>query len=126
MEDAWSSGYEYTPFAPVRLLHVSRDPSDLSIRGTLRNFSLESKDCPSFTTISYVWGRQVYTQSIEIDGHEFPVLDSVYSILETLCDAPAFREAVWIWIDSICINLRDPHERASRKYDLRPALHSWA
>ncbi|KAI0174644.1 heterokaryon incompatibility protein-domain-containing protein [Pestalotiopsis sp. NC0098] len=114
MEDNWSPGYEYTPFAPVRLLHVARDPYDSSICGTLRNFSLDSKDCPKFTTISYVWGQQVYTRSIQIDGQNFPVLDSVYSILETLCDAPAFRDAEWIWIDSICINLRDPHERASQ------------
>ncbi|ETS78454.1 hypothetical protein PFICI_10516 [Pestalotiopsis fici W106-1] len=112
-QQPWNSSYEYRPFAPVRLLHVFRH-SDDSIRGTLQNFSLDSLDCPQFTSISYVWGPQVYSHAILVDGHYFPVLDSVYSILEALCDSSAFQDEYWVWIDSICINLRDPQERASQ------------
>ncbi|KAF7536302.1 hypothetical protein G7054_g4638 [Neopestalotiopsis clavispora] len=112
-QPTWSSSYEYRPFAPIRLLHVYRH-ADASIRGTLQNFSLDGLDCPQFTTISYVWGPQIYSRAILVDGHYFPVLDSVFSILEALCDASAFQDEYWVWIDSICINLRDPQERASQ------------
>jgi len=105
------STYQYTPLAPIRLLHVSRD-SDSSIRGHLEVFSLDS--APPFSTLSYVWGPESFSHAIWLDGHLFPILDSLHPILSALCDSDEFRDDHWVWIDSICINQHDPQERASQ------------
>jgi len=103
--------YCYKQFASIRLLHLYRGTCN-SLCGRLENFNLDDKACPKFTTFSYVWGEAQYTSTIQIEGVSFPVLDTVFPLLEALCDYKCFEEDHWIWIDSICINQDDEHERA--------------
>jgi hypothetical protein len=94
----------------IRLLHVYRN-KDSSIAGVLESFTLGSPNCPAFTTLSYVWGTGKYGQTITINAFQVPVLQSVYPILEAICDRDDFRHDLWVWIDSVCINQKDITER---------------
>ena len=112
-ESARTRKFTYRQFAHIRLLHLHRD-IDGSLTGDLENFSLDDQTCPQFVTLSYVWGPPRYTKSIRLNGCPFPVLDNLYPLLEALCDYPCFQNDYWVWIDSICINQEDEHERAQQ------------
>ena len=74
---------------------------------------LFSLGCPAYTTFSYVWGQPRPNQNtIFLNGEPFPVLDSVYQILEALCDGSVKMPTQWCWIDSI--NQADQAERVSQ------------
>lgn len=100
------SDYSYTPLdtstPSIRLLHLRRDEEG-SVSGLLEIFSLDAPNCPAFKTLSYVWGPKVYSHRILVNGCRFPVLDSLYPILETICGDQSLKQGWW-WIDSICIN----------------------
>jgi len=111
MTNAPPQKYQYKAFASIRLLKLYRDQAK-ALCGQLQNFDLDNGRCPKFTTISYVWGEAHYTNTIQVDGAPFPVLENAFPLLEALCDHECFREDRWVWIDSICINQDDVHERA--------------
>lgn len=93
-----------------RLLRVRRELNK-TISGELQNFCLASKSCPRFITFSYAWGASSFEKSIILNGHDFTVMDDVYSLLEIVCDGNGFEPESWLWIDSVCINQRDLAER---------------
>lgn len=115
-----SSAVVPSPYLPlgsddtIRLLHVYRKGK--AIVGLLERFCLSSANCPDFTTFSYVWGGPKYDERrrIVVGGVDVPVLDSVYPILELVCDDAQFAADVWLWIDSICINQSDVAERSAQ------------
>lgn len=100
----------------VRLLHVFRGEC-ASIIGELEIFSLDALPVTGFTTLSYVWGERAYhPNKIILNGHPFPILESLYSALEAICDNPELmNENLWWWIDSICINQKDNREARSER-----------
>ena len=113
---------EKSPYSPlpgrgsVRFLHAKMD-RDGGIQCKLLPFCLYSPACPSFSTLSYVWGHEDITEnspSITINGQPWRVLPTVYPILEAICDSSRFGKSFWFWIDSICINQADDQERASQ------------
>ena len=87
--------FPYERLDTIRLLRLSRE-KDRSIVGSLSHFSLTSPDCVPFTTLSYVWGEKRYQNSIILNGHRFWVLDSLYPVLETICDDPQLRKHWWL------------------------------
>ncbi|KAK0716134.1 hypothetical protein B0H67DRAFT_257544, partial [Lasiosphaeris hirsuta] len=82
--------YRYISFAPIRLLHLNRDQSG-RLQGHLENFNLDNRSCPGFVTFSYIWGEQKYARAIQLDGTPFTVLDSVFPLLEAICNYPCFQ-----------------------------------
>ncbi|KAK4445820.1 heterokaryon incompatibility protein-domain-containing protein [Podospora aff. communis PSN243] len=113
MEPARRHKYTYKTFAPIRLLSIRRNEHG-RICGHLENFYLDDARCPQFLTFSYVWGDERSTRDIQIDGTPFPVLKTLYPLLEAICDYDCFKDDRWVWIDSICINQEDEHERAQQ------------
>jgi hypothetical protein len=117
MGEAFVNDFPYEPLDTIRLLRLSRGESG-HIAGILCHFSMTSPDCPEFTTLSYVWGfPKRYSNFITLNGHRFYVLDSLFVILETICDDPKLVRDWW-WIDSISINqAHDPaaiYERSAQ------------
>ncbi|PMD45907.1 HET-domain-containing protein [Hyaloscypha variabilis F] len=98
--------YPYTPLdqstPSIRLLRIQPDGHG-SITGWLEAYSLDDPNCPTFTTLSYVWGPKKYSHKILVNGHLFSVLSSLYPILEIIANDKNLRHSWW-WIDSICIN----------------------
>jgi hypothetical protein len=62
---------------------------------------------PSFLALSYVWGRECDTTTISIDGRPFRITRNLSEAIAAL----GGREAVFIWIDAICINQQDDTEK---------------
>ncbi|KAH0563110.1 hypothetical protein GP486_002328 [Trichoglossum hirsutum] len=78
---------------------------------------MDARPAAGYTTLSYVWGeRRYHPRKIILNGHPFPVLESLYPALEAICDNPelAIKNRRW-WIDSICINQRNDREAMSER-----------
>jgi hypothetical protein len=107
----------YTPLNGrgwIRLLHPYH-ADDETIHVSLQPHCLSSLGCPSYTAFSYVWGQPRPNQNtIFLNGEPFPVLDSVYQILDALCDGSLKMPTQWCWIGSICNNQADQAERVSQ------------
>ncbi len=96
----------------IRLLQIDRHDKS-SIAAQLGQISLDSKECPDFVTISYVWGesRPESRVNIVVNGIKFPVAPSISPILELIRDHADFKKIQWVWIDGICINQEDTIEK---------------
>ncbi|KAJ8106495.1 hypothetical protein OPT61_g9496 [Boeremia exigua] len=93
----------------IRLLQFSQ-PEDGVFVGNLQKFPLD--DAPPYYTASYVWGEREYTgTAIHLDSGELPVLNRLAPFLHMVTQQDDFDPMDWWWIDSLCINLQDAHER---------------
>ena len=92
--------YPYTPLEQstpsIRLLRIQPDGHG-SITGWLEAYSLDDPNCPTFTTLSYVWGPKKYSQKILVNGHLFSVLSSLYPILEISANDKNLRHSCGLW-----------------------------
>lgn len=97
----------------IRLIHARRLAADGNIIVKLRHFDLQQPRCPRFTAVSYVWGeKKLHPQKVVINGRTCQVLESIHPILALICDDPGVQKDALFWIDYLCINQDDVHERA--------------
>ncbi|KAH9874968.1 hypothetical protein J1614_004456 [Plenodomus biglobosus] len=93
----------------IRLLRFWQ-PEDGVFVGKLETFRLSS--APHFFTASYVWGTKAYSDTtIHLNTGSLPVLSSLVPFLHMVTKHDDFHSRDWWWIDSLCINLEDGHER---------------
>ena len=103
----------YEPLHTIRLLRLpwGEDPSKFD--GYLVSFALNSVACPEFIALSYTWGSPPSrSTSINLNGHQFDVLDTLFPFLKLAPKLPEFSSDTWWWIDSICINQEDEKEKS--------------
>lgn len=75
----------------------------------LASFSLH--DGPSWVALSYCWGKSEATETMIVNGEDFPVRPNLYAFLDQMaCE----NRRDWFFIDAICINQADMAERASQ------------
>jgi hypothetical protein len=100
----------------IRLIHARRpDVDEKNIAIDLEQFPLLGPKCPPFTAISYFWGeKKLDPRTVVINGHRCRVLESIYPILALICDAPDVKKDIWFWVDYLCINQDDVHERSEQ------------
>jgi hypothetical protein len=98
----------------IKLLRLKRRKDSEEIQGHLQTVALDLPTCPSFITLSYVWGTQTRDKFILVDGKRLPVTANLYSALEMLSASNEFTMDELFWVDSICINQADLNERASQ------------
>src|SRR5436305_1313689 len=65
----------------------------------------------SYHALSYAWGDQPSTKTIECDGQQLKVTPH---LLEGLKSIHATTGISVIWVDAICINQEDDNEKASQ------------
>ncbi|KAF9698563.1 hypothetical protein EKO04_003854 [Ascochyta lentis] len=93
----------------IRLLRFSQ-PEDGVFVGKLQKFPLAG--APHYYTASYVWGERTHTgATINLKTGTLPVLSSLVPFLHMVTRHGDFKPSDWWWIDSLCINLDDSHER---------------
>ncbi|EUC42428.1 hypothetical protein COCMIDRAFT_8014 [Bipolaris oryzae ATCC 44560] len=93
----------------IRLLRFSQTPHGVFV-GELRKFPIAG--APHYYTASYVWGERKYTGvTVDVETGRIPVLESLVPFLDMVTRHRDFRGIDWWWIDSLCINLDDSHER---------------
>jgi Heterokaryon incompatibility protein (HET) len=109
--------YQYSPLSDTddsRLLHIQPGRKHDKIKCTLSSVSFASK--PAYKALSYTWGTDGNTHTIECDGKLLPVRANLYSALQR------FREksqVCTIWVDAICINQENPPERSQQVRNMR-------
>ncbi|KAK0644012.1 heterokaryon incompatibility protein-domain-containing protein, partial [Cercophora newfieldiana] len=107
-----TQSFTYKPLATlseIRVLQVSPSlDSNAEISATFETESLAPTASPKFDALSYMWGDQTQRASISIDGAPFSVSRHLASTLCTLRDSKRPRR---LWVDAICINQADSHER---------------
>ncbi|KAK3360758.1 heterokaryon incompatibility protein-domain-containing protein [Lasiosphaeria hispida] len=63
-----------------------------------------------FVALSYTWGDAAHTRDIVVDGCRVPVRSNL-AALRALWEKQPVQQGVLIWIDALCINQGDVHER---------------
>ncbi|KAF1851784.1 uncharacterized protein K460DRAFT_269413 [Cucurbitaria berberidis CBS 394.84] len=93
----------------VRLLRFSQS-EDGTFVGELQTFRLAN--APHFFTASYVWGTRATSETIiHLETGPLQVLNSLVPFLHMVTNHDDFDDKDWWWIDSLCINLTNGHER---------------
>jgi len=102
--------YEHLPLLKhedIRLLRLLPPTNEESgISGELLHSNLE--ECPPYEALSYTWGDRSRTHPIAINGGEFRITANLYSALLHLRHSSSVR---LLWVDAVCINMRDLEER---------------
>jgi hypothetical protein len=109
--------YQYSPLSDTddsRLLHIQPGRKHDKIKCTLSPVSFASK--PAYKALSYTWGTDSNTHTIECNGKLLPVRANLYSALQR------FREksqVCTIWVDAICIDQDNIPERNQQVQNMR-------
>lgn len=104
--------FAYTPLDQpterIRLLTIHPGLPDLPIQCTLTVVSLTPHP-PPYVAISYTWGPPTPSATITIDGKPMIVRERCHNALRTM---RSHRMGLPVWIDAICINQNDMHEKS--------------
>lgn len=103
----------------IRLLHIHPAAWNDGIECYMEIVSL--KDYPKFQAISYVWGDTTNKLSITVNGQELAVTQNVVTGLQRL---RATGETLALWLDAVCVNQSDIHERSEQVQCMREIYSS--
>lgn len=114
--------YAYQPLdypRSIRLvkLYSARCKTD-TVSCDLIHVSLE--DCPPFEALSYAWGDASVKHTISCSKEQLDINPNLLSALQHLRQLDSTR---LIWIDAICINQFDTHERTQQVQLMRDIYH---
>nr|OQO17991.1 hypothetical protein B0A51_14231 [Rachicladosporium sp. CCFEE 5018] len=103
----------YRPLAAksFRLLHVSPGEGSQPIYAYLRHADLSDDQRPRYETISYAWGDPTPVAEILVNDQLLLVPANTETVLKRVRHVD--RERV-LWIDAVCINQVDIHERSAQ------------
>ncbi|KAF6826975.1 hypothetical protein CPLU01_09349 [Colletotrichum plurivorum] len=117
---ASSSSYSYRPLQKnqLRLLRFTGDAAQW-VFATLEIFSVDDASPLPFHTLSYTWASEQQTGmtrswAIDINGAALAVLDTLRPFVQALRSRDNLLDGSWWWIDSICIDQANRHERAQQ------------
>ncbi|KAH7037057.1 heterokaryon incompatibility protein-domain-containing protein, partial [Microdochium trichocladiopsis] len=84
-------------------------------------FGDESDTIPPYEAVSYAWGSDAATHTIQVDGADFPVTRNLYTILQHLSPQGGAADTAtrMLWIDAICIDQYNPHEQSHQVRQMR-------
>lgn len=117
--------YVYSPLDAnvdsIRLvvLEPSKDPTR-RIRCRIRHVAFREK--PKYEALSYTWGDHPASEKILLDGAGFLVGPNLLQALQHLKDGE--KERV-LWVDAICINQTDIHEK-NKQISIMPYIYTRA
>jgi hypothetical protein len=76
--------------------------------------SIDSKDLPPYTALSYVWGaREPNRYKISIHESILDITPNLHGALRTI-EKLEDLSSQWFWTDAICIDQSDLEERAAQ------------
>ncbi|KAH7021524.1 heterokaryon incompatibility protein-domain-containing protein [Microdochium trichocladiopsis] len=93
----------------IRLLKIDPGGFDDEIRCTITTCALG--EVSEFNAISYTWGPEQPQRDIFINGLRFPVRHNCHYALQ---QARQYQSSVPIWIDSVCIDQNNLHEKGAQ------------
>ncbi|KAJ4202729.1 hypothetical protein NW759_015293 [Fusarium solani] len=92
----------------IRLLELrpGKNSEDMSLSFRC----MELPNCPSYIALSYTWGDEEATRNINIcGGGTINIRENLWSFLRL--QSSTISEPTFFWIDAICINQSNVHER---------------
>ncbi|KAM0543293.1 hypothetical protein ACHAPJ_012377 [Fusarium lateritium] len=97
----------------IRLLRFDYDSFEEAPHLTLsfKRVSLNDLDLPPFVALSYTWGDLKDTLPLRVSDKNISATRNLHEVLQTL-SASNFDQL--LWVDALCINQEDPHERADQ------------
>jgi hypothetical protein len=127
--------YNHLVGSDIRLALLNPNNDTHSTTGVISKiiqFSLDSPSLPSFRALSYAWGSDVLSHSINVSGHTVDVTENLFNILQTLSSAAADqygnpladllgkKGSRYLWIDAICIYSYRPRIKCCRNLRFEP------
>jgi hypothetical protein len=96
--------FQYRPLPPgqIRIVSITSDTT-----AQMRHVNIKKSATLKYIALSYTWGASTETFPFECDGRNLPVRENLRLALTRLryiLDAP-------IWIDAMCIDQDDDHEK---------------
>lgn len=73
--------------------------------------TVQRASAPLYTAVSYTWGTEDPTETIELNGREFSVRPNLWSCLHYIGKAAQPVSWNYIWVDAICIDQDNTKER---------------
>ncbi len=71
------------------------------------------EDQPDFDALSYVWGQRNSEQRIYVNGSGMSLTQNLFNILTTL-RAQEINQTPRLWVDALCVNMRDIDEHGNQ------------
>jgi Heterokaryon incompatibility protein (HET) len=109
----WTNSVNYEPLSgdEIRLLELlpTTDSDGAKLRCHLKNVSMASAE-NTYTAVSYCWGTNPQVRRIAIEEVEVRVTANLYDALSEL----RVLGIRLLWVDALCINQRDWHERGAQ------------
>lgn len=97
------------PRGQIRIANIQPGHECDPISCTLEIYELDN--VPNFEALSYVWGEEKNLQPIKLQGADWEVTPDLHAALLALRKRWEPRR---MWIDAICINQRNNHEKGSQ------------
>ncbi|KAI1423497.1 heterokaryon incompatibility protein-domain-containing protein [Xylaria sp. FL1777] len=92
----------------IRLFRL--DPRTTASRITGSFTCAELSSCPAYTALSYTWGDGAINRKIAISNHvQLAIRENLWSFLSL--QSSVITEPTLFWIDAICIDQSNTHER---------------
>jgi hypothetical protein len=100
--------YVYKPlgFGEIRLLELLPGTGEMPLEGVVHYVRLET--ARQYSALSYVWGNALMPFDLQTADGKMPLTAALNSALRTVRHK-AF--SVRLWVDAICINQADDHEK---------------
>lgn len=123
----FSDKYQYSSLGEnqLRLLRPVHELSSHDLKFTVCHVLRD--EATKYTAVSYAWGDESPTETIQLDGKVFFVRPHLWSCLFYLSRArpgiPSYMQWDHIWVDAICINQEDNSEKSSQVFSMH---HTYA
>ncbi|KAI1334849.1 heterokaryon incompatibility protein-domain-containing protein [Xylariaceae sp. FL0016] len=109
----------------IRLVRIL--PGDGQIACCLEHVSLDSE--PVYYALSYVWGNAQETREILLEGLPFRVTRNLHDAMQQIRQLPGTSLDIgypedYFWIDAICINQGDIHEKSQHVPRIMEVYHA--
>lgn len=73
--------------------------------------TVQRSTAPHYTAVSYTWGTELPSETIQLNGRKFYVRPNLWSCLHYIGQAARHEPWNYLWVDAICINQGDTKER---------------
>lgn len=98
------------PNTCIRLVQIHAELFRGDISCTLQHYESDTRTCPDYVALSYVWGDSTPTQTIYINGLVYRVHQSLWEFLSH-SRTKKNAERTWFWTDLLCIDQAHHSER---------------